>query len=352
MSAHTSIEWTDRTWNPVRGCSIVSSGCTNCYAMKQAHRFSAPGQPYAGLTRMSAGGPVWTGRAVEVGHALFEPLGWAKPARVFVNSMSDLFHEDISDLFIADVFAVMAYARHHTFQVLTKRPGRMARLLASTDFAEWFDASLPLAQEAAEQAFGRRGQFDPLARRRDDIRAFEPALPLANVWLGVSVEDQLAADMRIPEILRTPAAVRWISAEPLLGAVDCRPWLRESTSSLDYWQRVGHDAPHGAADRLDWVVCGGESGPGSRPMHPDWARSLRDQCQAAGVPFFFKQWGDWQQIQYVNESNGAPLLRLAGPDKNVIIVEPGPINMIRAGKRATGRELDGRTWDEFPEVAP
>lgn len=175
MSTHSKIEWTDRTWNPIRGCSLVSPGCTNCYAMRQVHRFDHPGGPYEGLTRMTEHGPVWTGKVRVVEEALAEPPSWRKPCRVFVNSMSDLFHEGVPAEFIDRVFAVMQLARRHTFQILTKQPHRMA-----------------------------------LHR------------PPANVWLGVSVENQATADERIPLLLQTPAAVRFLSVEPLLEAVDLR----------------------------------------------------------------------------------------------------------------------------------
>jgi protein gp37 len=250
MADRSSIEWTEASWNPVRGCSIVSPGCTNCYAMKQAHRFSGAGKAYAGLTKMSKGGPVWTGAARTVPELLDAPLHWKKPRRIFVNSMSDLFHEDVPTDFIAQVFAVMAEAKRHTFQILTKRAERMQQLLAH------------------------------------DLNYEGPEWPLPNVWIGVSVEDQVRADERIPLLLQTPAAVRWISAEPLLGPVLLRRHIdvtRDGTVEGQIF--VDH------LTGLDWVVVGGESGPGARPFDIAWARSLRDQCRAAGVPVFIKQIG-------------------------------------------------------------
>jgi len=208
MSAITKIEWADRSWNCVRGCSIVSPGCRSCYAMKQAHRFSGPGRAYEGLTKLTErSGPQWTGKVVTVEDALLEPLSWRKPQRVFVNSMSDLFHEDVPDEFIDKVFAVMALAERHTFQILTKRPERMR---------EWFDEN---GRDAVQHTV-HYPQFD---RWRQSITLGQ--WPLPNVWLGVSAEDQQRADERIPLLLQTPASVRFVSCEPLLGPVDLSRWM-------------------------------------------------------------------------------------------------------------------------------
>lgn len=259
MSTLTSIEWTDVSWNPVRGCSLVSAGCANCYAMKQAHRFSGAGQPYAGLTELGPHGPRWTGKIQLVEEALDAPLHWKKPRRIFVNSMSDLFHEDVPDEFIHKIFAVMALSPRHTFQVLTKRPERMLRYLRPE---------------------GRRFLVEHHAYKLSDRAPVSLASiwPLPNLWLGVSIDDQKTADERIPILLQTPAAVRWVSAEPLLGPVDLDLYLSYS----------GRVLSHGG---IDWVVVGGESGPGARPCDVAWIRSIRDQCQAAGVPVFVKQLG-------------------------------------------------------------
>jgi protein gp37 len=307
VSIGSSIEWTEATWNPVRGCAIVSPGCTNCYAMKQAHRFSGDGRAYAGLTKLTKGGPVWTGKAREVPELIGQPAQWRAPRRIFVNSMSDLFHEDVSDDFIARVFATMADCPRHTFQILTKRPQRMRQLLLH------------------------------------DLPYEGPEWPLKNVWLGVSTEDQVRADERIPLLLETPAAVRWISAEPLLGPVllddGVHSWLtcrQRCTADTEAPCDSFVDLKH-CYRGIDWVVAGGESGPGARPMHPDWARSLRDQCAAAGVPFFFKQWGNW-----------APCLDSGGhvaSDQEKLLDGTW---LLKVGKKSAGRELDGRTHDEYP----
>lgn len=263
MGDKTGIEWTDATWNPVVGCAPVSEGCRNCYAAREAVRFGANPKvaaTYEGLAEMRGADAsrraVFTGKIRTLDHRLDQPLRWKRPRRIFVNSMSDLFHPDVPVAFISEVFRVMSLAPQHTFQVLTKRPERMAEYL------------------------------------RGDC-------PLPNVWLGTSVEDQAAADERVPHLLDTPAAVRFLSCEPLLGDVDLRPHL------------------YG----LDWVIVGGESGPRARPMHPSWVRRIRNACIWNEVPFLFKQWGAWE--------NGDS----------------------RVGKKAAGRLLDGRTWDETPEKA-
>jgi protein gp37 len=243
MAEKSTIEWTESTWNPVTGCTEVSPGCAHCYAKTFAERFrGVAGHPY------------------EVGFDLTlrpermtQPLLWKRPRLVFVNSMSDLFHEAVPDSYLAEVFAVMERASRHTFQVLTKRSDR--------------------------------------------LREIAPRLTWPpNVWMGVSVENQRFAT-RIDDLRSTPAAVRFLSCEPLLGALD-----------LDL-------------ESIHWVIAGGESGRGARPMRPEWVRGIRDQCVAAGVPFFFKQWGAFDRLG------------------------------VRRGKHANGRALDGRRWQQFPTRA-
>ena len=311
MADGSKIEWTDATWNVVIGCDKVSPGCDHCYAIRTAHRMQANPNPvisaaYAGT---EADGE-WTGLVNLVETRLDLPLRWRRSRRIFVNAQSDLFHSNVPDEFIARVWAVMALAPQHTFQILTKRHARMRALLRTDMFHE-------LVQEAiGAQVWGggvKGAVADTVRRRNNAWLPLTPAWPLPNVWLGVSVEDQKRADLRIPALLDTPAAVRWLSCEPLLGPVNLRL-----------------DAAMGNADPgINWVVVGGESGQGARPMHPAWARTLRDECQDAGVPFLFKQWGEY-----------APIPQVTGPD----LIE-------RVGKRAAGRVLDGRTWDEYPAAA-
>lgn len=265
MAQDSPIEWTDKTWNPIRGCTRVSEGCRNCYAEKVAARFSKPGQAYHGLAHFVGGEARWTGQLRLVDEMLTQPLRWLKPSRIFVNSMSDLFHENLSDADIDRVFAVMALAPRHTFQVLTKRADRMRAYVAGIgngDTDRWHTALQGFITARGSFALGEAFEF--LTRRG----------PLLNVWLGVSVENQAAANERIPDLLATPAAVRFLSCEPLLGPLDL--WL--------YLDPMRQFRRH-----LDWVICGGESGPGKRPSDVAWHRSLRDQCKAAGVAFFEKQ---------------------------------------------------------------
>ncbi|MGW4488407.1 DUF5131 family protein [Amycolatopsis sp. NPDC004368] len=423
MAQNSKIEWTDTTWNPVTGCTKVSPGCEHCYAETLHERFNGKGS-FATVTLHP--------------NRLDLPLRWKKPRRVFVNSMSDLFHKDIPDEFIAMVFAAMALAPQHTFQVLTKRHARMRSLLSDPWF---FEGVLPHA-------------VDQLSTSDYEFR-----YPLRNVWLGVSTEDQKWADIRIPALLDTPAAVRWISAEPLLGSIDLtkwmppvspmdpavapktwaewtwpgwvpdgirRPveefwmerwgrgphtWMRDmheqgapafgATVTLDdgfgpnpsktsgrfvhAWNNIGrivHDdgtfsyTSFGPRDvrenqQLNWVVAGGESGRRARPMHPSWARSLRDQCASAGVPFLFKQWGEWGLEPRIDVRG-----RYDWKTTNVTVADDGTVyqpgdlaypdgprygeavradhnhahltGMYRVGKTKAGRELDDRTWDEYP----
>lgn len=252
--AESQIEWTDATWNPVAGCTIITAGCTNCYAMEMARRLEAMGVPkYEGLTRRSGRRTIWNGVVREDPSALAIPVGWKKPRKIFVNSMSDLFHEGVGDDFIAAVWDVMRATPHHNYQILTKRPDRMATVLQSV---------IP------------------------DV--------LPNVWLGTSVEDSTVKD-RIEDLRRTPAAIRFISFEPLIGAV-------------------------GTVDLSDihWAIVGGESGRSARPIREEWIDELHDQCTAYETAFFFKQWGTW------------------GKDNK------------RRSKKANGREYRGRTWNEMP----
>jgi protein gp37 len=277
MADKTGIEWTDATWNPIRGCTRVSEGCRNCYAETQAARFSGPGMPYEGLAERTSKGPRWTGKVMFVESALDQPLRWARPRKIFVNSMSDLFHESIPDEWIDRIFAVMALARQHTFQVLTKRPERMRKYLSTPRWHIWSAKGRTMAPA--------RWQALPAIMGGDKT-------PVPNVHLGVSVEDQATADQRISVLLATPGAVRFISAEPLLGPVDASYYLRKRL-----WVEGSPGEERtlspvlGMGKRIDWVIVGGESGPGARvwPSFEDACRSLRDQCAEAGVPFFMKQ---------------------------------------------------------------
>jgi protein gp37 len=561
MGDKTGIQWTDATWNPTTGCDRVSPGCDNCYALGQAKRLKAMGQ----AKYQTDGDPRTSGPGFGIAvhpDTLDQPLRWAKPRKIFVNSMSDLFHAGVPDEFIAKVFAVMAATPRHTYQILTKRHGRMRSLLNSADFVArvrrqmdvievdrqiaamgdevivaiagyrgyyvsdrgrvftgngsdrclWREELLPTTAEArrlycsakcrqkanyeqkvsrweppadamrqmspdvAEQghqrvtlyldgeprrelvhrlvlsAFDRapepgeqgchvngdpsvnalpnlrwgtqednwddrkrhgngRSYFKVSAEQVREIRqlaasgesacgigarfgisdtqvrnivsrrqwSYAPDLqwPLPGVWLGVSVEDQQRADLRIPALLKTPAAVRFLSCEPLLGPIDLHAhddglhhWLPDFGPIYDPPDQAMCQAhgcpdcprvqPHAGCAYIDWVIVGGESGRDARPMHPDWARSLRDQCAEAGVPFFFKQWGEW-----IPDAPGRPTASATRPGLTWRwpreCLRPdgtrsspggeGGTQLIRVGKHAAGRELDGRTWDEFPASA-
>jgi len=259
----TKIEWTNDTWNPITGCTKISEGCANCYAEKMAKRlrgrFGYPAENPFKITYH------WD--------KLNQPLKWRQARRIFVCSMGDLFHKDVCFEAVIEVLLIIKKCPQHTFIILTKRPKRM------------YD-------------FFNKYTLNPFNLKNNN--------PLKNLWLGVSIENQKTADQRIPVLLQIPAAVRFVSVEPMLSPVDLR------SDELKWCDRTesAHECDY-AIDHLNWVICGGESGPNARPMRPDWARSLRDQCLAAGVPFFFKQWGG-------------------------------------SNKKKAGRLLDGRVWNEYP----
>ncbi len=298
----TKIEWTDRTWNPVTGCTKVSQGCKNCYAERLYERFNGPHSFKKVLTHPER---------------LQQPLKWKQPSKIFVNSMSDLFHEDVPFYFIDHVFMTMALCNQHIFQILTKRPERMIEYFSNHP------------AEILKPGF----------------------LPLKNVWLGVSVEDQATANERIPLLLQVPASIRFLSCEPLLGQI----WLRSVIE-----QNYGKDIYTDYLTGINWVIVGGESGPKARPMHPDWARSIRDQCKEAGVPFFFKQWGEYG----AGSSTAGKNIIVANNGKTFTYPEFAAIikssegraehnfsrinSMSKIGKKAAGNLLDGVQHMEFP----
>ncbi|KJR10284.1 DUF5131 family protein [Gordonia sihwensis] len=346
MGDKTRIEWADASWNPATGCDKVSPGCDHCYAETIAHRF-AGGKAYPN-------GFDVTLRPERLG----QPIRWKKPRRIFVCSMSDLFNKDIPDEFIAQVFAVMALSPQHTFEVLTKRHGRMRALLSSPKFLCAVEDAIP----------GLIAAHSPQS-------SWLGAWPLPNVWLGVSAENQRWADIRIPALLDTPAAVRWVSVEPLLGPIDLRlmNWSDpdEHCGGCSGLVSPKHEPACGVEPGphwgLDWVVAGGESGPKARPMHPEWARTLRDQCRTAGVSFLFKQWGEWAPVPVAsttagNETTGTgrtsagDYLDITGcwRDTNDLTDSPIPDDWAllgKVGKKTAGRHLDGRNWDQYPDAA-
>lgn len=362
MSDGSKIEWTDATWNPVVGCSLVSPGCTNCYAMRMAARIekmtpmerrgeaSLP-HHYAALTELSKAGAVWTGRVTRARtDILTSPLRWKRPRRIFVCSMGDLFHESVPDIWIDSVFAVMSLASQHTFQVPTKRAARMSEYLRRLHLDRLRDTVEPGEWPRTRQETDARLDRRATPEHRAFFRAQCATLPLPNVWLGVSAERQQEANERIPHLLATPAAMRFVSAEPLLGPID----LTRIRIAPDHHTIVdalrGYGLSSGGRTRIDWVITGGESGPGARPMHPDWARSLRDQCADAGAPFFFKQWGGWMPDgtaahRMIISRDGS----IDIPDDRAADESAGEVEMMRVGKKAAGRRLDGVEHDDMPE---
>jgi len=338
MGDKSKIEWTQATWTPVRArrhdtgkvgvhCERVSEGCKNCYACSHNKRnlpVHGTGLDFTILNREKV--DIFVDEDM-----LMAPLRWKRPRKIFVCSQTDLFGEFVSDEQIDQVFAAMALCPQHTFQVLTKRPERM-RQWATNDGNEDDESMRDRMDEAAARNFEAcHANMNPPER-----------WPLPNVWLGVTAENQARADERIPLLLQTPAAKRFVSVEPMLGPVDLQ-------NHPMFWQSNA---------KIDWVICGGESGHGARPMHPDWARSLRDQAVAAGVPFMFKQWGawqngsdeDWQGKIVLNDGRRCSVPEELDQDTRNNWPKFRPTKMAFVGKKAAGRLLDGREWNEFPEV--
>ncbi len=307
--SQTTIEWTQRpgtigeTWNPTTGCNKVDRGCKNCYA-EVMHRRLQKMQPAKYAQPFLAG-------AVAHPETLGIPLAWKKPRTVFVDSMSDLFHPDVPLHFLYDVFEVMRATPQHTYLILTKRPERVIDFLIVYHHSsawEWPN----------------------------------------NVWMGTSVNDQASADLRIPKLLKVPAPIRFVSYEPATGEADLSRWLGT------YWRiptNLHGDVPLQLRPRqlvygIDWVICGGESGAKATPMHPDWARRVRDDCKLADVPFFFKQFGNWEPVTYYKDHH--PIIDYnTGPGQFLFTLPHRPQNMVRVPKKS-GHRLDGEVHHEFP----
>lgn len=333
MADKTHIQWTDATWNIITGCTLVDDGCRYCYAASLAATRLKHHPSREGLARLNlAGEAKFTGEVRFNKKWLLQPLQWTKPRMIFVCAHGDLFHESVPDEWLDQIFAIMALASHHTFQVLTKRPDRALVYLQHGSMTR-----------AAAHLEGLRPSMLWNGNVHEAERRLTYGNPLPNVWLGTSASDQASADARIPDLLAAPAAVRFLSAEPLLGAIDL--------TSIPH-SRIRHDiqiiqnaltGSNGLGQRpyvgLDWVIVGGESGKKARPMHPQWARDIRDQCVAAGVPYFFKQNGEWVSVSEV-----------AGPGDHFRF--PDGATVRRTGKALAGRTLDGREWNEMPGVRP
>lgn len=375
MGDKSKIEWTDATWNPLVGCSLVIPGCTNCYAMKMAarvekmaranyeawrERASAVALPegssiaafthhYEGLTQDTKAGPVWTGKVASAPDYIFTaPLKWRKPRRVFVNSMSDLFHESVPHPTIERVFAVMALSPQHTYQVLTKRSEHMRRFMSYEHTRH--RVTIAMFDLAREGHCKVDRTTHPELHDKHGWATIPVQWPLPNVWLGVSAEDQQRADERIPDLLNTPAAIRFVSAEPLLGAVTLTRWFHDE--GCPHAEFLGDCLCHEPREvTLDWIIVGGESGTGARPMHPDWARSIRDQCEAAGVPFFLKQWGEFAPRERCLPSISGDITvwpdgKTGAGNANANGGPGWPVHKV--GKARAGRLLDGREHNDMP----
>lgn len=342
----TKITWSDMVWNPTIGCTKISSGCTNCYAERMSARLKAMGRPEYKDVVDDKGH--WTGKITLCPERLDQPLYWKKPRRIFVDSMSDLFHpalfgtDEADDLvnpintpFLDRIFAVMAMAKQHTFQILTKREELM--------FWYMMDRNLPDRIDAGVEAICGEHGWCPT----------DLDWPLPNVWLGVSIEDQEMANKRVSRLLPISASIHFVSAEPLLSGIDF------SEIVMPDGDHLGTSLfNHGCGAGIDWLIAGGESGPNARPMHPDWARGLRDQFKEAGVPFFFKQWGEWALKSDRLSSNDFGVLDpdgtwfhlCTGWNGRPIDPDTGEAYMVRVGRKKAGHLLDGQEYHEFPTV--
>lgn len=317
----SKIEWTNETWNPIIGCTKISPGCDNCYAEIMAFRLMH--MPYTSYYQnvLKDNGeshphkfrnlPKWNGKTHFVKSQLEKPLKWKKPRMVFVCSMGDLFHESVPFIEIDSIFSIMSDNDQHTYQILTKRPDRMR------EFFYW-----------KSDWYGKKWQ------------------PKDNIWFGVTAENQEQANIRIPVLLKIPAAVRFVSIEPMLSPIDISNYLKVINESG--WHDFG--GPFSGRNKLDWVICGGESGHKARPMHPDWVRSLRDQCKAAEVPFFFKQWGEWMPTEDFVD-NLKELIK-KHPEAQILdcFKFEDELRITKLRKKYTGRLLDGVEHNEMPII--
>lgn len=391
MADKTSIEWADATINPIRArrvdhvddprrrmgwhCEHVSEGCRNCYAEALNRDRFGTGLDYKPGYLVAKGGTV---EIVLAERALTDMLRWRRPRRIFVCSMTDLFADFVPDWMIDRIFAAMALAPQHTFMLLTKRPERMREYLFSISAAGLNGRQMEMRAAVRDISPEKAALAETEAVIRvSGARETGTWAPLPNVWLGVTVEDQTRADERIPVLLATPAAKRFVSVEPMLGFVDLisavggTQWIggqRGHAGRHCHGGRSGteiHGITHKTDPRfdhhhhddrcekgLDWVICGGESGPGARPVHPDWVRSLRDQCAAAGAPFLFKQWGEWTPTP--TRTAKATDVLYAREDGRFGVANTGDLSreepIFKVGKRAAGRLLDGVEHLAFPET--
>jgi protein gp37 len=318
----TKIEWCDETWNPVTGCTPVGKGCDNCYAKRMSTRLRGrcgydPDNPFK-VT------PHWS--------QMNKPFRWKKPKRIFVCSMGDLFHQEITWQFIDNVFNIIRDNQRHTFMILTKRP--------------------TLMKEYLEKTYTHLGFSNNINER------------LKNVWFGVSVSNQLEANQSIPVLLSIPGIRRFVSCEPILGHIDLQKLsyitglgckIIDSLRGVKWIDDIDSDRYNSSTGKLDWVIAGGETGPGARPVHPDWITSLRYQCYHANVPFFFKSWGEWSKSNIYKASRKGFVGKTTGEFQDrfgsgSIFNENQNCHFVyKVGKKITGRLIDGVEWIQFPK---
>lgn len=321
--------WWTKSWNPVVGCTKCSPACANCYAETlhtQRHKALLAGKKQAECYRKPFG------QVQFLPERLLDPLRWRGKQRVFTVNMGDPFHPDVTDAQLDQIVGIMACCWQHTFHLLTKRWERMhdyfAGLDAEPDVADRLAGAVYTATRSQDAECHAANSINNLLATSHNV-----GWPMRNLCLGATIWGQPSADRAVPILLSTPAAKHFVSVEPMLGPVDL---THVRTASGITWDTLA-DGTDAEGLAIDWVICGGETGPGARPMHPDWPRRLRDQCQAAGVPFFFKQWGEWWEYPY--------------PNAKSFIVPKGNGSgrkMYRVGSRRAGRVLDGRTWEEIP----
>jgi len=363
MADKTHIEWTDATWNPITGCTVLSPGCKHCYAMKLAGGRLQHHPSRAGLTTMTDAGPVWNGQVRLNTEWLDQPQRWTKPRRIFVCAHGDLFHEDVPRAWIDQVFCEMAIAAHHDFQVVTKRAELMKDYFVDPETPKRIARLLDRRAGPVS-----KGEF----RAPDRLRAWSDGVPLPNVHALVSIEDQARANQRTVHLLCAHAAVRGLSVEPLLGPIDLTRIpdfiSPPSDDPYDALAGMGRRDPDYSNDwwgcrgpRIDWVIVGGESGPGARPMHLAWVRQIRDACATASVPFLFKQCGDWMPVEtrpgdLVGDARAYTYMAADGlrdaalreREERNSEIDPTAMWLAHVGKKAAGRLLDGRLHDDMP----
>lgn len=347
----SKIEWTGKTWNPIIGCDKVSAGCKYCYAIRMANRLAhipAMMDLYMDTVTVGANGqPNWTGVVKVSERSMDKPLRTNKPTLFFVNSMSDLFHDAVPFDVVDRVFAIMAICQRHTFQVLTKRAARMA---------EYYKAGFPVLIERWEKALVAMGMHEWKIEENNNT------YPLPNVWMGVSVESQQTANERIPYLLEIDAAVRFLSCEPLLGAVDLTEVelpskynISVSTAAhINCLTSMDDEHFYNHHKQVDWVIVGGESGPGSRPMHPEWANKIIRDCKSNDVPVFFKQWGDWVPIDEPHKQDDIQHLakneQWLNWDGGMGFHGQWVWRMRKVGKAKATKRIYGKTYTEFPKA--